>query len=188
MSTIPVSEVLTSPEEYIEGELHSEVRHEYYSGRVVAMAGASDTHGDIVSNLHIELGGHLRSTPCRTFVAEMKVRLRVGDEDWFYYPDILVNCDASGQQKYFCETPAVIVEVFSESTEDKDRREKFFAYTRFASLHTYIIAAQASREVTVYRRGNGEWKRTILTGSDTLSIPELEFSVSLDAIYARTGL
>ncbi|MEO6787465.1 MAG: hypothetical protein ABI318_15140 [Chthoniobacteraceae bacterium] len=42
--------------------------------------------------------------------------------------------------------------------------------------------------MTVYRRLPEGWEKTILTGADTLQVPELEFSVTLDAIYARTGL
>lgn len=188
MSTVTVKEVMITPEEYIAGELLSDVRHEYYAGRVEAMAGASDPHGTIASNFNIELGGHLRGKPCKTFVADMKVHIRSADEHWFYYPDLVVSCDPAGQHHSYCDTPSVIVEVLSDSTEHKDRREKFFAFSTILSLHTYILAAQDKREVTVYRRADGEWRRVILSGSDTLSIPELEFSVSLDALYAKTGL
>lgn len=188
MSTVTVREVLISPEEYIAGELLSDVRHEYYAGRVEAMAGASTPHGTIVSNFNIELGGHLRGKPCQTFVADMKVHIRSADQHWFYYPDLVVSCDPTGLHQYYCDTPSVIVEVLSDSTEHKDRREKFFAFSTILSLHTYILAAQDKREVTIYRRTATDWTRTILTGSATLEIPELEFAVALDALYARTGL
>ncbi len=188
MSTIPVSEVLVSPEEYIEGELHSEVRHEYYAGRIEAMAGASDAHNIITGNFFGELFAHLRGSPCRPYVNDMKVRIRVGLNDWYYYPDVMVRCGAAGQQKYFTETPAVIVEVLSEATDRKDKREKLVAYRLLPSLHTYILAEQDRREVTVHRLVNGEWTEATLRGSDTLTIPELNFSTTLDAIYAETGL
>jgi Uma2 family endonuclease len=188
MSTVEVSEVLISPEDYIRGELHSEVRHEYYAGRVEAMAGASTQHNQIAVNILVELGVHLRGKPCQPFASDMKVRIRAMSEDWFYYPDVMVNCDPTGQHQYFCETPSVIAEVLSEATEEKDRREKFLAYSLLPSLHTYILAAQDRREITVHRRVNGEWSRVILNGAAVLTIPELDFTVSLDAIYARTGL
>ncbi len=188
MSTGRINDVLISVEDYIEGEQHSDVRHEYYAGRVEAMAGASDSHGDIVANFHLQLGWHLRDKPCRTFIADMKVHIRSADEDWFYYPDIVVSCDRAGQHRFYCDTPSIIVEVISPSTERMDRETKFFAYSLLPSLHTYILAAQDKREVVIYHRPNGEWRRTVLTGSDTLAIPELEFTVSLDAIYAKTGL
>ena len=63
-----------------------------------------------------------------------------------------------------------------------------FAYQKLASLHTYILASQEKREVTVYHREGDVWQKTILTEDSTLTVPELEFSVSLDALYARTEL
>ena len=188
MSTVQVQEVIITPEEYIEGELHSEVRHEYYAGRVEAMAEASTAHNQIMMAFGSALNVQLEGKPCQPFVADMKVHIRSADEDWFYYPDVLVNCDPVGQHKYYCDTPSVIVEVLSEATENKDRREKFFAFTTIRSLHTYILAAQDKREVTVFHRTTGDWSRTVLTGNATLSIPELEFTVPLDALYARTAL
>ena len=188
MSTVTIQEVIITPEEYNEGELHSEVRHEYYAGRVEAMTGASTPHNQITMAFASALNVQLEGKPCQPFVAGMKVHIRSADEHWFYYPDVLVSCDSAGQHKHYCDTPSVIIEVLSDATESKDRTEKFFAYSTIRSLHTYILAAQDKREVTVFHRTTGDWSRTILTGSATLAIPELEFTVSLDALYARTGL
>ena len=188
MSAAPKIETLVSAEEYIAGELLGEVRHEYISGRVYAMAGASVNHNYIAGNFFLELGVHLRGKKCAPFMNDMKARIHDARDESYYYPDVMVNCDPAGQQTYFCDTPALIVEVLSPSTEAIDRREKFTAYRRILSLHTYILAEQDRREVTVYRRLPEGWEKTILTGADTLQVPELEFSVSMDAIYARTGL
>jgi Uma2 family endonuclease len=188
MSAIRMIETLISPEEYLAGELRSEVRHEYISGRVYAMAGTSVNHNHIAGNFMIELGIHLRGKKCAPFMNDMKVRIREASDETYYYPDVMVNCDPAGQQTYFCDTPALIVEVLSPSTEVIDRREKLTAYRRIPSLHTYILAEQDKREVTVYHRIPQGWEKTILTGADALTVPELEFSISLDAIYARTGL
>lgn len=188
MSPVTVRESLITPDEYIAGELRSEVRHEYYAGRVEAMAGASEAHNQISLAFGAALHARLQGKTCQPFMADMKVRIQSADEYWFYYPDLLVSCDPAGQHKYFCDTPSVIVEVLSEATEHKDRREKFFAFTTIRSLHTYVLVAQDKREVTVFHRSTGDWSRTVLTGTATLSIPELEFTVSLDALYARTGL
>lgn len=188
MSTVKVSDVTISPEEYIEGELHSEVRHEYYAGRVEAMAGASTPHNQIATAISAFLFLQLQGKPCQPLGSDMKVRIRTALGDWFYYPDVMVSCDPAGLNRYFCDTPSVIVEVLSESTEEKDRREKFLAYSLLPSIHTYILAAQDRREVTVHHRVNGEWTVAVLNGDAVLSIPELDFTVSLDAVYARTGL
>jgi Uma2 family endonuclease len=189
MSAVCNKEVSLSPEEYLRGELRSELRHEYLAGKVYAMAGASEAHNYIAGNIFIGLGVHLRGKTCAPFSADMKVHIHDAGDDWFYHPDVMANCDPAGQHKYYCDTPCVIVEVLSPDTEQTDRREKRLAYERIKSLHTYVLVAQDKREVTVFHRIEGAWEKTIIAGpAETLRIPELEFSLSLDDIYARTGL
>lgn len=40
-------DLLVSPEDYLEGELTSPIKHEYFCGMVYAMAGAKNVHNDI---------------------------------------------------------------------------------------------------------------------------------------------
>ncbi len=175
-----------SPEEYLAGELVSEVRHEYFAGEVVAMAGASVAHNIIAGNVFAALHAHLAGNRCIPFINDMKAHVHKRNDDWFYYPDVMVNCDAAGQKEYYCDTPSVIVEVMSPSTERIDRREKRWAYEMIPALHTYVLVAQDRREVTIHRRHGEDWSTEMLPESgDALQIPELGFSMTLDAIYAR---
>ena len=79
-----------SPEEYLELERQSPVRHEYYRGTMYAMAGATPKHGLIVTNLVGELRQALKKRPC--FVYSTDVRLRVSPTE-FLYPDVLASND-----------------------------------------------------------------------------------------------
>ena len=178
-----------TPEEYLRGELESEVRHEYFAGEVVAMAGASANHNHIAGNLFAKLHGHLEGKKCAPFMNDMKAHIQRQNDDWFYYPDVMVNCDPAGQHPYFCETPTLIIEVLSPETEVKDRREKRLAYERIEALRTYVLVSQERREVFIFRRSHNGWDREVLPDDgETLRVPDLDFSISLDAIYARTGL
>jgi Uma2 family endonuclease len=188
MSAITQKEVILSPAEYLAGELKSELRHEYLSGRVYGMAGASVNHNHIAGSFFGELYQHLRGKKCQPYMADMKVHIHDDGDDWFYYPDVMVNCDPSGQFQYYCDTPSLIVEVLSPDTEKTDRREKMAAYQRLPSLHTYILADQLKREVTVYHRVSDGWEKTVFTGDAVVTVPELEFFAPLDVLYARTGL
>jgi Uma2 family endonuclease len=189
MSALSQSQRWVSPEEYLEGELRSENRSEYFAGEVLAMAGASLNHNRIAGNIYAALHAHLLGKRCEAFLNDMKAHIREHGDDWFYYPDVMVNCDPAGQQKYFCETPSIIIEVLSPETEAKDRREKRLAYEMIAALRTYVLVSQDRRELVVFRRTPEQWLREFLPADgDALRLPELEFSLSLDAIYARTGL
>ena len=60
--------------EYLALERASDVRHEYLDGYVYAMAGESEAHGIITSNLVIEIGSRLKGSGCRTFDKDTKVQ------------------------------------------------------------------------------------------------------------------
>ncbi len=62
-----------SPDECLAGELQSETRHEYVSGRVYAMAAASEEHGTISGNIYSPIHERLRGHRCRAFMNDMKV-------------------------------------------------------------------------------------------------------------------
>lgn len=67
---------LISEEDYLAGELMSEIKHEYIDGKVFAMAGVSANHKRIVSNLLSAIHRHLLNTPCEVFAADMKVKVQ----------------------------------------------------------------------------------------------------------------
>jgi Uma2 family endonuclease len=63
-------------------------------------------------------------------------------------------------------------------------------YEKIAALHTYALVSQERREVQIFRRKpEGGWTREVLPeAGQEFRVPELEFALSLDAMYARTGL
>lgn len=138
-----------SPEEYLEGEQLSEVRHEYLGGSVYAMSGASEPRNVISLNIATALREHLRGHRCHVYRNDMKVRLRVTDDDYFYYPDVFVACEHGESSPYFKEHPAIIFEVISPATERVDRREKLLAYQRIPSMEIYALVEQERGAVTV---------------------------------------
>jgi Uma2 family endonuclease len=54
-----------SIEEYLSIERKSELKTEYFDGFVVAMAGASESHALVVTNLVGELRSQLKDRDCR---------------------------------------------------------------------------------------------------------------------------
>jgi len=143
-------------EAYLEGERHSEVRHEYFEGMAYAMAGASDEHELAAGNCFAAIHAHLKGKPCRVFKDGMKLRLQAMGRDVFYYPDIMVVCDPADNHRYYRDKPKLLIEVLSEN-ENKDLIEKFYAYQRLPSLEEYVVIQPdaARREVRVFRRAEG---------------------------------
>jgi Uma2 family endonuclease len=169
-------------EEYLEGELHGECRHEYIDGQVYAMVGASAAHNLITLNLAAELRSHLRGGPCQVFMADMKVYIKLHDSERFYYPDIQICCDPDDRETYYRSRPGLIVEVLSPYTEREDRSSKFYAYKRIASLREYVLIAQDIQRVEVYRRDT-DWDLEIYGKGDEVCLGSIAFTIAVTDIY-----
>ncbi|MFO1351543.1 MAG: Uma2 family endonuclease [Gammaproteobacteria bacterium] len=155
MSSLPKFKRL-SVDDYLERERDSRIRHEYVEGELFAMAGASRAHNTISLNLAAAFRAHLQGTPCRAYMADMKVRVSARR---FYYPDVLVSCQAAleAEDEYYETKPKLIVEVLSGRTERADRGEKRVAYQGIASLEEYVLVDQNKPVVTIYRRMGDDW-------------------------------
>jgi Uma2 family endonuclease len=161
---------LVSVDDYLEGERHTEIKHEYSGGVVTAMAGASREHELVAMNLSSSIHGHLRGKGCRTFKSDMKLHTEVIGSDIFYYPDIMVACEPDDDSRYFVRKPKLIIEILSDNVM-RDRVEKFLVYQRISTLEEYVVVSQHPEraEVTLYRRADG-WEpgETHRTGEFTL--------------------
>lgn len=187
MSAIAKPAGWISPEEYIEGERASEVRHEYVDGYVYAMAGASDDHNRIVLNLGAELHAALRGKRCEPFSTDMKVKIPPTFADVFYYPDVMVVCDPTDNAKYYRERPSIIFEVISPETERTDRREKAIAYRQIPTIEAYILVEQDRMAITVLHQAEVGWRREVLEGPQAvLKPPGIDVEIPLERIYERT--
>jgi Uma2 family endonuclease len=177
------AEQILSVEEYLIAERRSEVRQEYLGGALYPIAESSEEHNVVIGNLGTLLHYHLRGRRCRTFMLDMKVRLRLVGDEVLYYPDLMVACDPRDTDRYFKRYPSVLIEVLSPDTERTDRREKRFSYLGIETLEAYILVAQDRMEVTVFRK-SVDWQPEILRApTDLLQLPHLEFQVALSAIY-----
>ena len=111
-------------EEYFASEAQSEVRHEYFEGGALAMAGGTKSHNLITQNFTTALRNGLRSQGCQVFIED--VRLAVQDDFHYTYPDVVVSCAPEDRRDpYLVRQPVLIVEVLSPFTAEYDRSQKF---------------------------------------------------------------
>jgi Uma2 family endonuclease len=102
------------PEDYLVWEQEQPERNEFVDGETFAMSGASDAHSTVALNLAALLRSALRGTPCKPFIADMKVHVATANS--FFYPDIVVTCDPRDrgpEASHVKQHPALIVEVLS---------------------------------------------------------------------------
>ncbi len=180
-TVLPISE-----SDYLAGEPASAIRHEYVAGHVYAMAGAGKAHNTIALNLATRLRSHLRGTPCRSYIADMKVRV-VRDQA-YYYPDVVVTCSerdtGADAPKDFLTEPTLIIEVLSESTESIDRREKMRAYASLEGLREYVLVESRGQRVELYRKlPEGGWDQWILSPGEQVSLNSVDLTLDFREIY-----
>ncbi|CDM96688.1 MULTISPECIES: Uma2 family endonuclease [Limnospira] len=178
-----------SPDDYLELEAQSSVKHEYIDGEVYAMAGATDTHVTIALNMAIALRNHLRGSSCRVYISDMKVRIQKAKSERFYYPDILVTCDQRDRDTpTYKQFPQLIIEVLSDSTEAFDRGDKFMDYQSLDSLQEYILINTRHPRLEIFRRQDDSWLFNSYSLSEdtddtTFHIVSLDFTEQIAAIY-----
>jgi len=177
---------LISTKDYLEGEKTSPIRHEYLGGEIYAMSGGSEEHNRICGNIYASLLAHLRGSGCKTFIADMKVKIAVAQNtsDFFYYPDVMVTCDPGDTEKYYKSSPCLIVEVLSPGTQALDRREKRLNYQSLESLREYVLVSQTEMKVEIYRRlETGKWSVESLGKDDSLQLKSVGLTLTMDEIY-----
>ncbi len=179
-----------SEEEYLEGEKIARIKHEYVAGEVFAMAGASKAHVTIAGNVFAAMRACLRGKPCRAYISDMKVKIKVVSS--YYYPDVAATCAprdlAADAPAYYLESPCLVVEVLSESTERVDRSEKLRAYQQIDSLVEYVLIDQEKRAVEIHRRTPQGWERDILETGDVCALASVGLELTFDQIYEDSGV
>ena len=175
--------------EYMALERESDVRHEFFEGEVFAMAGGTNRHNLLVLNCVVALRTGLRGKKCRVFAESVQLRVERGR--YYNYPDVAVTCDWEDlEAKRTIESPVVLIEVLSKSTEARDRSWKFERYKALPSLRHYLLVSQKTSLVEWYRREeNNLWSFTAFTRfADEIYLPELDVTLRLQDIYEDTGL
>jgi Uma2 family endonuclease len=173
-------------EEFLQMERGSPARHEYVGGQIFEMRAPMPRHEVIVGNLLDHFRAQLGVGPSKVISSHLGLRLQVDTCDVFYRPDIMVACGpltAEALDLPYLTHPCVIVEVFSPVTEDIDRREKLLNYRRISSVEEYVLIAQRSPEVIIFRRSDN-WNPTVLTApDDVVESRSVEVTISLEEIY-----
>jgi Uma2 family endonuclease len=171
---------LISVEDYLTGELNSDIKHELIDGCVYAMAGSSANHERISVNVLAEFRNHLKNQPCEPFGSDMKLRINSN----FFYPDVMVDCHFDNSEPYFTQTPIIIVEVLSRSTRKKDTTLKLLSYINIPSLQEYVLIEQDFVDVQVFRRSENWLVRHYFLG-DEITFESIGLSLSVEDIYHR---
>ncbi len=181
-----------TPDDYLEIEVRSLEKHEYFEGRIYDMAGASFDHNFIVANLMRKIGNYLEGKECEILVADLRVT--TPDFDSFMYPDLTILCEELQRKENGFDTltnPTAIIEVMSSSTKGYDMAFKFHYYKQIPSLKEYILVDSTRKFIQINRRKNETtWDEPIYAedGNSSLVIDSIGFDLPLNEVYRKTSL
>jgi Uma2 family endonuclease len=182
---LPPPKTPFGPDDYLAWEQEQPFRNEYVDGEVFAMSGASDAHATVALNIAASLRSELRGTPCKPFMADMKVQVEAAN--CFFYPDILVTCDPRDrgpEASHVKQHPVLVIEVLSPSTEAYDRGNKFAAYRLLPSLKEYVLVSIEVRRIEVFRRDDtGHWVLYPFAADETLALASVDFRCPLAELF-----
>ena len=153
---------------YLDWESQQTEKHDFFRGEVFAMTGGTLRHNlaTVASTTALKL--HFKGKSCKVFSGDVKVAVNV-TEHWFY-PDVVVTCDAqdlSDLGAVNISAPLLVLEVLSPSTAAYDRGQKFLSLQKLPSLQEYaLLDAQAPRLEVHRRNAAGRFELYVFEGTD----------------------
>ena len=165
--------------------VESPYRYELIDGVVYDMTGSAPEHSAISSNIESLLREQLgRSGPCRIH-RDQYVAIPGKPP---VVPDVVLTCDLADWDKnkrlkpFMIQSPLIVVEVLSPSTERYDRTEKFTRYMRCPTLEVYILVSQDEQYIEVYRRSTG-WKQERFSEGQIIKLEQLDLELPVESVY-----
>jgi Uma2 family endonuclease len=158
-------------------------RHFFCRGEVFAMTGVRQAHASVTLNVAVALKSALRGTPCRVFVADMKLKIAAADA--LFYPDVMLTCDARDKATpLHLAHPKLIVEVLSDSTAVFDRGAKFTACRMIDTLEEYALIDIDARRVDLFRRNAaGRWELYEFAGEAPVEFASINVTIDAATLY-----
>lgn len=143
-----------SYEEFMEIYEKSTLRMEYINGEIYLLASPGITHQEILGRLYLIFSDYFKGKKCKVFVAPFDVHFRKKGfkEPDVMQPDISVACDLKGnvsEKGRYMGTPALVIEILSDSTRKKDMIDKLNTYM-LSGVKEFWIADPRQESIMIY--------------------------------------
>ncbi len=179
--TYSIAEYLGMEENFVE-------KHEFYNGKIIKMSGAKPVHNLIAANMITQLNFEIEKKEINYLVLTSDTKIHIERLKSFVYPDAVVVCEKIEMypgSETVITNPLLIVEVLSPSTEDYDRKGKFFDYEQIPSFKEYLLVEQDIAFVTAsYKIAERTWQDTEADGvAASIYLKSIDCTISLSKIY-----
>lgn len=153
------------------------------------MAGMSEEHANIASNINASLHFQLKKRPCKSYQSDLRVY--IPKTGLYTYPDVSVVCEKPELlPDAYLDTltnPVLIIEVLSPSTADYDKGAKFDHYRTIETLQEYIPVRQDKKRVARYtKRNDGSWVLNDFIGEEAeIILTSIDCRLTTEDIYEK---
>lgn len=129
----------------------SENRYEYIDGEVYLLASPSYSHQKTFMEIANVMYNWFKGKKCRPLTAPFDVTLIKDDNKNIVQPDIMVICDTENinDKGRYTGIPTMVIEILSESTQQKDMLKKLNLYFH-GGIKEYWIVSPLRKEVYEY--------------------------------------
>lgn len=159
---------------------------EYHDGSIERMAGAPSAHNDIATNLLIALAKNAKK--CKPHNSDQAVSIPAFKR--YVYPDLSFSCGGAefaddDKKRIFLLNPALVIEVISEESAERDEIRKFNWYFSIPTVKEYIVVHSLRKEVKSFlRKDKKTWiMQSLWEEEQLLSISTLGEELTLGKIY-----
>lgn len=170
-------------EQYLLLVNNSDQHYEYHDGQIRLLAGGSSNHAAIALNFGVALGD---DSLCRPYVADKLVRVT---PTRVVIPDVVVSCDiADHGESQIIQSPILVVEVLSRSTEMTDRFEKLALYQAKESIQEFLFISQYIQRVEVFSRSATSWLYQQYGAGQSFYLVSLNITIETRQLYRRLSI
>ncbi|MHB8598782.1 MAG: Uma2 family endonuclease [Ktedonobacteraceae bacterium] len=174
-------------EQYLLLVNNSDRHYEYYDGEVHLMAGGTSNHATILLNCGIALDQAFGDNAvCRPYVTDKLVRVAPTKT---LIPDVVVSCDTADHgEAQIINSPILVVEVLSSSTEMTDRFVKLALYQAKESIQEIIFISQSIQRVEVFSRSTTDWLYHQYGAGQRFLLTSLDIEIEVRQLYRRLSI
>lgn len=165
-------------------------KYEYLNGMAYLMSGGSVAHDRITRNVGYALDSRLRSGSCRAFGVDVQVLLgtKKNSKKHYAFPDATVSCNVADRrpENTLIESPQVVIEVLSPSTEARDRGVKFKAYQGCPTMQEIVLVSQFAQYVEIWQRddqNSNTWHYRHYGPGEIVEIKSIDVQIEIADIY-----
>lgn len=179
-----------SYEEFLEISEKSTLRMELLNGEIIILSSPNIGHQEILGRMHLLFHDFFKGKKCRVFLAPFDVRIKKKDIKTpdVFQPDLLVVCDLENnitEKGRYLGTPALVIEILSESTRNRDMVEKLNSYM-LSEVKEYWIIDTKQESILIYEFNNYEIDRYNVFNKGTIahSLAFSGLSVDVEGLFS----